>query len=72
MTTPIPFAHLRLHTEFSITDSIVRIDEAVAKASADKLPALAITDIANVFGAVKFFQMARGRGVPSAAMSVTP
>ncbi len=63
MTTPIPFAHLRLHTEFSITDSIVRIDEAVAKASADKLPALAITDIANVFGAVKFFQMARGRGV---------
>ena len=58
-----PFAHLRLHTEFSITDSIVRIDEAVAKASADKLPALAITDVANVFGAVKFYQMARGRGV---------
>ena len=35
----------------------------MAKASADKLPALAITDLANVFGAVKFFQMARGRGV---------
>jgi DNA polymerase-3 subunit alpha len=63
MTAPAPFVHLRLHTEYSITDSIVRIDEAVAKASNDKLPALAITDRANVFGAVKFFQMARGRGV---------
>jgi len=63
MTISPHFAHLRLHTEFSITDSIVRIDEAVAKASATKLPALAITDVANVFGAVKFYQMARGRGV---------
>jgi DNA polymerase III subunit alpha len=58
-----PFCHLRLHTEYSITDSIVRIDEAVAKAAGDQLPALAITDIANVFGAVKFYQAARGRGV---------
>ena len=57
------FAHLRLHTEYSITDSIVRIDEAVAKAANDKLPALAITDVSNVFGAVKFYQKARGRGV---------
>ena len=57
------FPHLRLHTEYSITDSIVRIDEAVARAASDKIPALAITDVANVFGAVKFFQMARGRGV---------
>ena len=63
MTPLVPFAHLRLHTEYSITDSIVRIDEAVAKAAADHLPALAITDLANVFGAVKFYQMARGRGV---------
>jgi DNA polymerase III subunit alpha len=58
-----PFAHLRLHTEYSITDSIVRIDEAVAKAANDKLPALAINDLSNLFGAVKFFQRARGRGV---------
>jgi DNA polymerase III subunit alpha len=63
MPAMTPFAHLRLHTEYSITDSIVRIDEAVAKAANDNLPALAITDLTNVFGAVKFFQMARGRGV---------
>ncbi len=58
-----PFVHLRLHTEFSITDSIVRIDEAVAKASAERMPAMAITDLGNLFGAVKFFQMSRGRGI---------
>jgi len=58
-----PFAHLRLHTEYSVTDSIVRIDEVVTRAQADGIPALAITDLGNLFGAVKFFQMARGRGV---------
>lgn len=59
----VPFVHLRLHTEFSITDGIVRVDEAVSKAAEDAMPALAITDAANLFGAVKFFQRARGRGV---------
>ena len=58
-----PFVHLRLHSEYSITDSIVRIDDAVAKAMAERMPAMAITDLGNLFGAVKFFQMARGRGV---------
>jgi DNA polymerase-3 subunit alpha len=58
-----PFVHLRLHTEYSITDGIVRIDEAVAKAAQDDIPALAITDLSNLFGAVKFYQRARARGV---------
>ena len=58
-----PFVHLRLHSEFSITDSIVRLDDAVAKAALDKMPALAVTDLGNLFGAVKFFKLARGRGV---------
>jgi len=58
-----PFVHLRLHSEFSITDSIVKLDDAVAKAALDKMPALAITDLGNLFGAVKFFKLARGRGV---------
>lgn len=60
---PTPFVHLRLHTEFSVTEGIVRIDAATNKAAAEKLPALAITDLSNLFGVVKFFQMARGRGV---------
>src|SRR2546427_9028949 len=57
------FVHLRLHSEFSITDGIVRIDEAVARAAADGMPALAITDLANVFGMVKFYKAARSAGV---------
>ena len=58
-----PFVHLRLHTEYSITDGIVRIDDAVVLAADDKMPALAMTDNGNLFGAVKFFQRARAGGV---------
>ena len=62
-STAPPFVHLRLHSEFSITDSIVRIDAAVARARAERMPALAITDLGNLFGAVKFFKAARGGGI---------
>ncbi len=57
------FVHLRLHTEFSVVDGTNRIDEVVAAAAADGQPALAITDLNNLFGAVKFYKAARGRGV---------
>src|SRR4030095_9144705 len=57
------FVHLRLHTEFSVVDGMARVDDAVAAAAADGMPALAITDASNLFGAIKFFQAARGSGV---------
>jgi DNA polymerase-3 subunit alpha len=57
------FVHLRLHSEYSIADGIVRIDEAVAVAAADGTPALALTDLANVFGMVKFYKEARAKGI---------
>ena len=57
------FVHLRLHTEFSVVDGTNRIDEVVAAAAADKQPALAITDLNNLFGAVKFYKEARSKGV---------
>ena len=57
------FVHLRLHSEYSVTDGIVRIEEAVARAAADAMPALALTDAANVFGMVKFYRAARAHGV---------
>ncbi len=61
---PAPsFVHLRLHSEYSIVDGIVRIEEAVEAAVADSMPALALTDLANVFGMVKFYQAARAAGV---------
>src|SRR5262245_1890354 len=61
---PAPsFVHLRLHSEYSVVDGIVRIEEAVEAAVADGMPALALTDLANVFGMVKFYQAARAAGV---------
>lgn len=57
------FVHLRLHTEFSVVDGTNRIDEVVAAAAADGQPALAITDLSNLFGTVKFYKETRGAGV---------
>jgi DNA polymerase-3 subunit alpha len=57
------FVHLRLHTEYSVVDGMARVEDAVAAAATDGMPALAITDASNVFGAIKFFQAARGSGV---------
>ena len=49
------FVHLRTHTEYSVVDGTLRIDEAIAAAGADGQGALAITDLSNLFGAVKFY-----------------
>jgi len=62
MTTP-QFVHLRLHSEYSIVDGLVRIDDVVKAAAKDGQAALAITDLANLFGMVKFYKGARGKGV---------
>jgi len=62
MTSP-QFIHLRLHSEFSIADGLVRIDELVDAALADRQPAVALTDLANLFGMVKFYKAARGKGI---------
>jgi DNA polymerase-3 subunit alpha len=62
MTAP-RFVHLRLHTEYSIVDGMARVDDAVAAAAADGMPALAITDLSNLFGAIKFYEAARAQGV---------
>ncbi|MBK8070821.1 MAG: DNA polymerase III subunit alpha [Ramlibacter sp.] len=57
------FVHLRLHTEFSVVDGTNRVDDIVRAAAADTQPALAITDLSNLFGAIKFYKAARGAGV---------
>jgi DNA polymerase III subunit alpha len=62
MTSPT-FTHLRVHSEYSIVDGLVRIDDIVAAAAKDKQPALAITDLANMFCMVRFYKAARGKGV---------
>ena len=57
------FVHLRLHTEFSVVDGTLRIDDVVAAARADGQGALAIADLDNLFGAVKFYRACRGAGI---------
>jgi DNA polymerase III subunit alpha len=57
------FVHLRLHSEFSITDGVVRIDDAVAAAAKDEMGALALTDLSNLFGLVRFYSAARSGGI---------
>ena len=57
------FIHLRLHSEFSVVDGTNRIDDVVAMATRDGQPALAVTDLNNLFGAIKFYKQARGNGV---------
>src|SRR5215471_21120767 len=59
----VRFVHLRLHSEYSIVDGMVRVDDAVDAAAADGMPALALTDLANVFGLVKFYSAARASGI---------
>ncbi len=57
------FVHLRLHTEYSVVDGTTRIDDVVEAAASDGQPALAITDLYNLFGGLKFYKAARGEGV---------
>src|SRR6266850_1129034 len=57
------FVHLRMHSEYSVTDGIVRLEQAVQRAAADGMPALALTDLGNLFGLVKFYGAARAAGV---------
>ena len=57
------FVHLRMHTEYSVADSILRVGEVVAAAAFDGQGAVAITDLSNLFGAVKFYGAARKAGV---------
>ncbi|MFO7188940.1 MAG: DNA polymerase III subunit alpha, partial [Pseudomonadota bacterium] len=57
------FVHLRLHSEYSVVDGIVRLDDAVAQAAADGMGALALTDLSNMFGMVKFYRAARAKGI---------
>ncbi len=59
----VMFVHLRLHTEFSVIDGTTRIDDSVQLAARDQQPALAITDLGNLFGAIKFYKEGRKRGV---------
>ncbi len=69
---PARFAHLHLHSEYSLADSTLRIKELVAACAQRNLPAVAITDQNNLFALVKFWKAAEGAGIkPVAGADVT-
>jgi len=61
------FVHLRVHSEFSVLDGIVRIPDLVERVAQLGQPAVALTDLGNLFGLIKFYKSARGKGVKPVA-----
>lgn len=57
------FVHLRTHSEYSISQGMVRIPELCDSAAEDGMPSVALTDLDNLFGIVKFYSAARKRGL---------
>ncbi|MBG9803432.1 DNA polymerase III subunit alpha [Brevibacillus laterosporus] len=57
------FVHLHVHSEFSLLDGAARIDQLVEKAAELKMPALAITDHANLYGVIPFYKACLDKGI---------
>jgi len=57
------FVHLRLHTEYSLVDSTIRIKQLMPAVEAGGMPAIAMTDQNNLFAMVKFYRAARAQGL---------
>jgi len=60
---PQDFVHLHLHSEYSLSDGIIRIEDLIDRSSEYKFPAVALTDLTNLFGLVKFYRIAREKGI---------
>tara|TARA_R110001592_G_scaffold59905_3_gene182014 strand:+ start:24332 stop:27853 length:3522 start_codon:yes stop_codon:yes gene_type:complete len=59
----VKFIHLKVHTEYSLTNGLVRIKPLIAKSLAENMPAIAITDQSNFCALVKFYKATRGAGI---------
>ena len=57
------FVHLHLHTEYSLLDGAVKIADLMAKVNRCKMPAVAMTDHGNLYGAIDFYKQASKAGV---------
>ena len=64
------FVHLHLHSEYSLSDGIIRIEDLVQLSSEYNFPAVALTDLSNLFGLIKFYRLAREKGVKPIVLSL--
>lgn len=62
-TPPARFAHLNVHTDYSLEDSILRYDAAVSKSASDSAGAVAVSDVNNMFATIRFYKKAQAAGV---------
>ncbi|HVV96427.1 MAG TPA: DNA polymerase III subunit alpha, partial [Rhodanobacteraceae bacterium] len=60
---PAEFVHLHVHSEYSLTDSTIRVGDLVAACAASGMPAVALTDQSNLFALVKFYRAAEAAGI---------
>lgn len=60
---PVNYIHLRTHSEYSLKDSLNAIDDLIGAAKSTQMPALALTDHANLFAAIKFYEAAVKAGI---------
>ena len=58
-----PFVHLHVHTQYSLLDGAIRIADLVERAREFRMPAIAVTDHGNMFGAIEFYLKAQAAGV---------
>ena len=63
MPAPETFVHLHVHSEYSLLDGACRIPELAARAAELKMPALALSDHGNLFGAIEFYKECRAAGI---------
>lgn len=60
---PVSFVHLRLHTEYSLVDGLVRVKPLIKAVAGAGMPAVAVTDQSNMCSLVKFYKTANGAGI---------
>jgi len=57
------FVHLHLHTEFSLIDGMIKVNQLAAKAAELSMPAMAVTEQSQTFSAVKFYRAMQNYGI---------
>ncbi len=58
-----PFVHLHVHTQYSLLDGAIRVDDLIETARSMNMPAAAMTDHGNMFGALEFYEKAKKAGI---------
>ncbi len=57
------FVHLHVHSQYSLLDGAIRLDDLIARAKQYRMPAMAMTDHGNMFGAIEFYSKAHAAGI---------